>query len=316
MYAPPSSAAGGFVRRRFATFLVLSLLAIAAAVPGVGYAGQTGKPIESGIVITVDAGSAYRPGEMVEIHLFVTDNGSLVVPTWPGGFPHVHPPNLAERGTVNMTTGDISGGVIALPTPIQFGHPGAYRTFLEAPDVVGLYAIHAGAIVNDVLAFGFGSFQVVDAELLVSVEVGAVYQPNDTVEVHIFVTLNGALVDPVLPAGFPHLHPPDFPQTPLITLSPLQQFGHPGAYRTSITAPSVIGLYAVHAAATVGNTTAFGFGQFLVVEAPSEPPGPIDTEPLLAASSMATIWALAAFGVSIVVLILAVVILVRQRGGA
>lgn len=137
-------------RTLLALLVVLSALALGSWGMAPAQAGQTGKPLDSGIVVTVDAGAQYRPGELVEIHLFVTDNGSLVAPTFPDGFPHVHPPNLEE---VNL---------IALDTPEQFGHVGAYRTSIAAPEAPGLYAIHAAVVVDGVMAFGFGSFQVVE----------------------------------------------------------------------------------------------------------------------------------------------------------
>lgn len=129
--------------------LTLATFLFGAAALAAPAQAQTGRPLDSGLVLTVDVGSAYRPGEIVEIHFFVTNNGSLAEPTWPGGFPHVHPPNLDEEG------------LIELDAPVQYGHVGAYRTSLVAPGVPGLYAVHGAATVDGVTVMGFGSFQVV-----------------------------------------------------------------------------------------------------------------------------------------------------------
>lgn len=285
-----------------------SLLGLLALAP-LGAWAETAKPGE-GIVLSVDSGSIYRPGELVEIHFFVTDNGTLAVPTWPIGFPHVHPPNIEDTGgTADPDTGDVAGGLIPLPTPVQYGHVGAYRTSLEAPDAPGLYAIHGAAVVNGVQVFAFGSFQVVGADLLVEVNVAPVYRPGETVEVHIFTTYNGALVEPEWAPFGPHVHPPDLPGQGLINLDEPQIYGHDGAYRTSFTGPSVVGLYAVHISATVGNASAFGFAEFQVVQGLSDP------EAVSAAMSAMT-WALGGLGVSVLVLIVAVAILLRQRKAA
>lgn len=131
-----------------------AFLALAAPYASAGVA----RPVDSGIDLTLNVAPVFAPGETVEIHFWVTDNGSLVEPTWPTGWPHAHPPNLGE----GVGMGEVQG-LIPIDVPVIFGHTGAYRTSLVAPDVPGLYAIHGAATVGGVTVFAFASFQVIDA---------------------------------------------------------------------------------------------------------------------------------------------------------
>ena len=120
-------------------------------------AAGVARPVDSGIDLTLQVAPVFAPGDLVEIHFWVTDNGSLVEPTWPAGWPHAHPPNLgADIG------GGETQGLIPIDEPVIWGHQGAFRTTMTAPDVPGLYAVHGAAMVGGVTVFAFTHFQVVD----------------------------------------------------------------------------------------------------------------------------------------------------------
>lgn len=129
-----------------ASVTTLALLAlVAGALPS---AAETARPIESGVSVEVNVGNTFRPGDVVEIHIWVTDNGTLIVPEWPDGWPHLHSPDLPDTG------------LIPVDKPEVWGHPGAFRTTVAAPETPGLYAIHVAADVDGVRVFGFSSFVV------------------------------------------------------------------------------------------------------------------------------------------------------------
>lgn len=131
-----------------ASVTTLALLALAwGALPT---AAETARPIDSGVSVEVNVGPTYRPGDVVEIHIWVTDNGTLVVPEWPDGWPHLHSPDLPDTG------------LIPVDEPEVWGHPGAFRTTVAAPDTPGLYAIHVAADVDGLRVFGFSSFVVAE----------------------------------------------------------------------------------------------------------------------------------------------------------
>ncbi len=71
-------------------------------------AAGVARPVDSGIDLTLQVAPVFAQGDLVEIHFWVTDNASLVEPTWPAGWPHGHPSNLGA---------DIGGGETQGPCP-------------------------------------------------------------------------------------------------------------------------------------------------------------------------------------------------------
>lgn len=145
------------------TLAVLGALFAIAAPPA--SAGPVAKPIDSGVDLTMQVGQlVYAPGDIVEIHFWVTNNGSLLATpadfTFTTGWPHAHPPNLGAELPDGTTQ-----SLIAIDVPVIWGHAGAYRTSMVAPSAPGLYAVHGAVTVGGLLIFGFASYSVVAAEI-------------------------------------------------------------------------------------------------------------------------------------------------------
>ncbi len=144
--------------------VTLALLGAFLALAAPHASAQVARPIDSGADLSLSVGQVFRPGDLVEIHFFVTDNASLVDPVWPDPWPHLHPPNLGSELPDGTTQ-----GLIILEKPVLWGHTGAQRVAFSAPEAPGLYAIHGAAIVNDVMIFGYASFTVVTGQVAVEV---------------------------------------------------------------------------------------------------------------------------------------------------
>lgn len=138
--------------------VTLTLLGAYLAFLAPAVSAATARPITSGIDLTLNVGHVFAPGETVDVHFWVTNNGTLVDPTWPDPWPHLHPPDL-------LTNPDAT--LIILEKPVPFGHAGAFRVSFPAPGVPGLHAVHGAAEVGSggVRVFGYESFTVVPGEI-------------------------------------------------------------------------------------------------------------------------------------------------------